>query len=362
MSVAFIAFAGFTLVLCTSLSFVVTTHIHGAYTLDFKSGIQKMHVVPTPRIGGAAIAIGYSAAIGMAGGELQRLLLHVGLAGLPALCFGLAEDLTKTVSVKTRLLATIASGLIFVALTGYSVTRVEVGGVDSLLAYPLIAFAFTGVAVGGVANAINLIDGFHGLASGTLIIMLLAFAVVGWRVGDTEFMAFGLVFAAMIAGFFVVNFPFGKLFLGDAGAYFSGYVVATMAVMLPARNPEVSPWISLLVLSYPVTETVTSILRRIRSESTHPGAPDDQHLHHIVHRNLAHRLAVATGNPGAQNAMTSLFIWALPLITLFALGVLSAFNAKSALIMIGVVILCYGLSYHGILASIRGAKKHTIPE
>lgn len=357
MSIEDVALFGFLVTFIASMCAVYTKHIHGANTLDFNTGIQKMHTAPTPRIGGAAIAVGYFITLFFLEGELRALFALVGLAGLPALFFGLAEDLTKKVGVKARLLATIASGLIFAWASGYTVTHVEIAFMDALLAYPLIALAFTSFAIGGVANAINLIDGFHGLASGTLIIILLAFALVGWRVEDTTFMAFALILAAIVTGFFVVNFPLGKLFLGDAGAYFSGYLVAALAVMLPARNPEVSPWISLLILSYPVTETVTSIIRRLIDKNAHPGAPDDQHLHHIVHRNLAHKLATFTGVPKGQNAMTSLFMWVVPLLTLSALGVVSQFNAQSALLLIGVVIALYLASYRRILAVDQMAKK-----
>ena len=339
---------GFCITLIASAMLVSTKNFHGALSLDSNEGVQKFHKTPTPRIGGIALAVGYFAAWMFMDGAAKDLFGLIGLAGLPAFTFGLAEDLTKKVSVRLRLLATIASGMIFVVLTGYTINSVDVWGIDYLLAVPLIAFAFTGFAVGGVANSINLIDGFHGLASGTLVIILLTFGLVGWRVGDTEFVSLAFTMAAIVSGFFFINFPFGKLFLGDAGAYFAGYFVAIMAVMLPFRNPEVSPWVSLLILGYPVTETVVSIVRRMLSNDAHPGEPDSAHLHHIVHRNWAKRAATLLRLPSSQNSITSVFMWALPLLTL-VFAKYSGLQTPNALLCLSVCVIFYLVAYRTIL-------------
>ncbi len=338
---------GFVVALLVSVALVTTKHLHGGLTLDTDEGVQKFHSAPTPRIGGVSLVIGFFAAWVVMDGEARYLFGLIGLAGLPALFFGLMEDITKKVGVKARLAATIASGMIFALLTGYTITSIDVWGIDYALAVPLVSFAFTAFAIGGAANAINLIDGFHGLASGTLLIILLAFALVGWRVEDTVLVSLALVMAAIVGGFFVVNFPFGKLFLGDAGAYFAGYFVAVLAVMLPARNPEVSPWISLLILSYPVTETVVSIVRRLMDEGAHPGEPDSAHLHHVVHRNWAHKVAHYFESPTSQNALTSLFMWILPLVTLASVAY-CGLQSGSALAYLTICVVFYLASYRGI--------------
>ena len=340
--------SGFIVTFALSVVLVLTKQYHGRFSLDSSDGIQKFHKMPTPRVGGVAIAIGYFAAWRLMDGDAKQLFGVIGLAGLPALAFGLTEDITKKVSVRIRLIATIASGMIFALLSGYTITSVEIWGVDYLLAVPVIALAFTAFAVGGVANAINLIDGFHGLASGTLVLILLAFALVGWRVDDGVFVALALTMAAVVFGFFLVNFPLGKLFLGDAGAYFAGYFVAVMAVMLPARNPEVSPWVSLLILGYPVTETVVSIIRRAVSHDAHPGEPDSAHLHHVVYRSWAKSAANIFQAPALQNSITSVFMWVLPLITLITVKY-CGFQASSALLYLSIVIVFYLITYRAIV-------------
>jgi len=340
--------SGFFVTLALGVVLVLTKHYHGRFSLDSSEGIQKFHKSPTPRVGGVAIAAGYFVAWRLMEGGAKDLFGIIGLAGLPALAFGLAEDITKKISVRLRLIATIASGMIFALVTGYTITSVELWGMDYLLAVPVISLAFTAFAVGGVANAINLIDGFHGLASGTLVLILLAFALVGWRVEDGVFVALALTMAAVTFGFMLVNFPFGKLFLGDAGAYFAGYFVAIMAVMLPARNPEISPWISLLILGYPVTETIVSIIRRTMSHGAHPGEPDSAHLHHIVYRSWAKSVADGIQTPALQNSITSVFMWTLPFITLITAS-FCGFQAASALLYLSVVVAFYLITYRAIV-------------
>jgi len=348
-SICYPIFTALSVTFALSLFLVLTKHFHGRFTLDSSEGVQKFHDLPTPRIGGIALAFGYFAAWFAMEGTTKGLFGVIGLAGLPALAFGLAEDITKRVSVRVRLIATMASGLIFAIISGYTITSVEVWGVDAMLAIPIISLAFTSFAVAGVANSINLIDGFHGLASGTLVIILLAFALVGWRIGDDTFVILALTMSAVIFGFFLVNFPFGKLFLGDAGAYFAGYFVAIMAVMLPARNPEVSPWISLLILGYPVTETIVSIVRRVLAHGAHPGEPDSDHLHHIVHRSWAKFVASALRIPTAQNSITSVIMWVLPLISLISVNY-CGFHSMSALSYLAVLVFCYLATYRAIIA------------
>lgn len=348
---------GFLAALTISVILVCTKHLHGKLTLDTDEGIQKFHKAPTPRVGGLSLALGYFAVWFFLEGEARNIFGLIGLAGIPAMAFGLAEDLSKLVGVRARLLATIASGMGFIVLTGYTVDHVDVYGIDAVLTMPLFAFAFTAFAIGGVANSINIIDGFHGLASGTLIILLLAFALVGWRVGDTVFMQLALLMVAIMAGFFVVNFPFGKLFLGDGGAYFAGYLVSVLAVMLPARNPEVSPWVSLLILGYPVTETIVSMVRRLRNVDAHPGEPDSAHLHHIVHRNLARRASRFVKLPAFENPITSLIMWGLPLVTLLSVWV-SGMYSVSALWFVVLIVLLYVAVYCAIVAHENNMKKN----
>lgn len=166
--------------LLTCLFLVGTKKWHGAFSMDSSTGVQKFHTAPTPRIAGIALVVGVLAGYAFsshspAAAEKRQILSAILMAGMPAFIFGLLEDITKKVSVKTRLLATMASGLLGWGITGVSLTSVDIWGVDWLLGFTAVSVLFTAFAVGGVANAINIIDGFNGLTAGVALIMLTAF-------------------------------------------------------------------------------------------------------------------------------------------------------------------------------------------
>lgn len=298
-----------------ALIIVTTQRLHGRYTHDYQNGVQKVHSCPTPRIGGVALFLGALVGCANLQAETQWFGFLVFLASLPAFVFGLAEDFTKRISVRSRLISTVLSGLAYSLMTGYQIQEVSLPAIDWMLAYWLPSLFFTAFAIGGVANALNIIDGVNGLASGTALIVILGFATLAWHVGDDQTLGTCLVTSAILVGFLALNFPMGRIFLGDAGAYLTGFILAVIAVALPQRNPEVSPLIGILALSYPVIETVVSIHRRTVRKGSHPGHPDRLHLHSLIYRSRARRLAHRIGAPYLRSALTALLVLPLPLIS-----------------------------------------------
>lgn len=300
--------------LFTCLLLVGTKKWHGAFSMDSSTGVQKFHTAPTPRIAGIALVVGVLAGYAFssqspAAAEKRQILSDILMAGMPAFIFGLLEDITKKVSVKTRLLATMASGLLGWGITGTSLTSVDVWGIDWLLGFTVISVLFTAFSVGGLANAINIIDGFNGLTAGVALIMLTAFGLIAREVGDIPLAFTCLVVAGAVFGFFLVNWPFGKIFLGDGGAYFLGFTLAWIAILLPERNPQVSAWASLLICSYPIIEVIFSIYRRkfLRSNCD-ATQPDASHLHSLTNKRWTRRI-FSEASPTLQNGLTSPFIW-----------------------------------------------------
>jgi UDP-N-acetylmuramyl pentapeptide phosphotransferase/UDP-N-acetylglucosamine-1-phosphate transferase len=287
---------------------VLTADRHGRFTMDLPGAVQKFHAHPTPRIGGIGIYLALVVAWHvLAEREAAGILATILLAGIPALLIGLLEDLTKRVSVAIRLFATLASGALACGVGGVSVTHLDVSVADSLLRVAPVAVIFTAFAVGGVSNAINIIDGFHGLASGTATLCLLALACIAAHVGDAPLVLTCVIVAAAVAGFWMVNFPWGKLFLGDGGAYFAGFALAWLAVLLPMRNADVSPWASLLVCGYPIMEVMYSIVRRLHGRRS-AGEPDRRHLHSLVATQIIPKLLPRL-DPTLQNSSVSVIMW-----------------------------------------------------
>ena len=300
---------GLAVSLACSLLLVATTRWHGRFTLDATAGVQKFHSVPTPRIGGLAIMLGLILACAVSSESQQRLLAPLLCAAAPAFLFGIAEDMTRRVSIGARLVATMASGVACWALTGVSIVNTGVDLLDGMLTWLPLSVLFTAFAVGGVANAVNIIDGFNGLASGTVVIGLVAVGLIALQCGDADLAQTCFIVCAVTVGFFLVNFPYGKLFLGDGGAYLLGFLLAWLSVTLVYRNPQVSSWAPLLACAYPTFETVFTIVRRLWCRR-HPGRPDSCHLHSLVKIAITGRYLRRFSAP-MRNALVSPFSWVL---------------------------------------------------
>ncbi len=313
--------------LCVVL--VLTKPWHGALTMDFTDGVQKFHTTPTPRVGGIPIVLGLIVAWGKAPADIQRMLTPILFAGMPAFIFGVAEDITKRVGVMQRLLATMASGLLAWWITDYSLTRVDVWGVDLLMKFTLVSVIFTAFAVGGVANAINIIDGFNGLASTMSSLAFVGYAMMAWQVGDYNLAGVSLVLAACVWGFFWVNWPFGKIFLGDGGSYFIGFALAFVAVMLIERNPSVSAFAALLVCAHPVIEVLFTIYRR-KIKKMNPGHPDRLHFHSLVKQRYVRRWFGSMSAP-VRNSITGLLVGFMTLTAIAAADIIMHSAWQSAM-------------------------------
>jgi len=286
------------------------------------SGPQKFHAVPVPRTGGLGIAWGLACALlaltwqGSAHARDGWLLL---LCAAPALAAGLAEDLTRKVGPLPRLLATMVSALLAAWLLGALIRDTAIPGLDWLMGFAAGSVLLSVVAVAGLAHAVNIIDGFNGLASMCAIIMLAALGYVAFQVGDPLVLTLALAGIGAALGFFVWNFPAGLIFLGDGGAYFLGFWFAELSLLLLVRNPgEVSPLCPLLICVYPVFETLFSIYRRRRRGSA-PGMPDGIHLHSLIYRRVL-RWAIPDHSVRAmtrRNSMTSPYLWFLCMLSVF---------------------------------------------
>jgi len=279
-------------------------------------GIQKVHVVSVPRVGGVGILLGLTAGAVVQGyidPKLSSFGLLLIVVLLPGFLIGLAEDLTKRVRPSVRLFATSCSAALGGLFLGAWLTRVDIAPVDQALLGTSMGIVFTCFAVSGVAHAFNLIDGFNGLASMVGILALLGLAYVAYILGDRPLLIISLTSVGAIAGFVVWNYPRGLIFLGDGGAYLIGLLIAELAILLVVRNPAVSAWFPFMLVFYPVLETLFSIYRRTFLGRKNPGLPDAAHLHQLIYRRVV-RWAVGAEVSDAsvkKNSMTSPYLWLL---------------------------------------------------
>ena len=334
--------------LMVTLGVIHLSKTHGRFSLDHDvSGPQKFHARPVPRIGGVGIVAGLVAALALlhwtapSASQTGTVLM---VCALPCFAGGLIEDLTKRVSPRMRLIATAVSAALAAWVLDAAITRADIPVVDLLVATTTGSLVVTVFAVAGIANSINIIDGFNGLASMCAMIMLAALAYVAFQVGDIVLVELCVATVGAVLGFFLWNFPGGLIFLGDGGAYFMGFYLAEVAILLLARNPTVSPMFPLLLCIYPVFETLFSIYRRLVVKRVHPGVPDVAHLHHLIYKRLVRGLGV----PGVhdsrvrRNAMTSPYLWVLT-----STGVAPAliFWDNKAILMVGALLFSIAYAY-----------------
>ena len=320
---------------------------HRFYDHDM-TGPQKFHSAPVPRVGGIGIVVGVFAGmlmIWLRSPELGRSAGLLLLCAIPAFGSGLTEDLTKTQSPRRRLFFIAVSAALAVVVLDSAIGRTDIPGLDWVVSFSLGAAVVTIFVVAGVANSLNIIDGFNGLASMCAMLMLASIGYVGFQVGDDLIVALAVVGAGAVLGFFVWNFPSGLIFLGDGGAYFLGFYVAELAILLLYRNPSVSPMFPLLVCIYPVFETLFSIYRRKMLRGQPAGMPDGIHLHSLIYRRIM-RWAVGNASKRSQakrNSMTSPYLWMLCM-----LAVVPAMLFWDSTPWLLVFIVLFGVVYTGL--------------
>ncbi|MEB0140849.1 MULTISPECIES: glycosyltransferase [unclassified Undibacterium] len=262
---------------------------------------------------------------------------------LPVWLAGMTEDLTKKVSPLKRLLAAFVSALIGMWLLNAKLVRLDVAWLDELITtYILVNALLIMIAVGGITHAMNIIDGFNGLAGGVVVMILSALAYVSYQVNDLFLFAQCLALIGATMGFLFWNYPRGSIFAGDGGAYLWGFMVAEICVMLVYRNPQVSPWFPLLLVIYPVWETVFSIYRRKVIRGLPAGLPDAIHLHSLVYKRLVRHMI---GSKEAEhmikrNSLTAPYLWCLAAFSIVP-AVLCWSSTPLVLLFTGLFILCY---------------------
>ncbi len=298
------------------LTLLVVKHakLHGpALDSDF-GGVQKVHTHSVARIGGLPIFMAVAISAGITIWRVPALstwLLSLLMCSILAFVGGIAEDYTGRVQPSRRLLLTMAAAMLAYFLVDARISRIDLPFNSLALASVWVVLPLTILAVAGIANAINIIDGFNGLASVVTIFMLVSLAYVGAQVGDMFIVVTSLMVAGATAGFLLWNYPVGLIFLGDGGAYFIGFMLGELALLLVMRNPQVSTWYALLLLIYPAFETLFSAYRRMFLRGQSPAMPDGIHLHSLIFRRIV-QWTVGPREARAlmkRNARTSPYLW-----------------------------------------------------
>lgn len=250
--------------------------------------VQTSHAMPTPRVGGAGIFLALLTGLSflpLTSTEGYQKFIY---AGAVLFLVGLAEDLGWHMSARRRLFAATVSSVLVVVGLDLWVTRLGAPFVDNLMLSGWLGIPLTVFAVVAISHAFNLIDGVNGLSGITALIGAAALSITAISVGQIELALIAIFVALALFGFLVFNFPFGRIFLGDAGAYTLGFTLSWIGVALVERSGTINPWAILLMLFWPIADTIMTIARRIAARKP-AMEPDRLHVHQIVMRMLESR-------------------------------------------------------------------------
>lgn len=359
---------GFCMILLSVVAFLVAALAAGfivrrmrKHAAMYGNGMpQRFHWGDVPRLGGVAVLLGV--AVSWSLGVVQAQMgdvsaLRMGywvalwlLVLLPSAVGGIAEDMTQRLTVRYRLGFTAVSGVLAVVLLGLAVPRFDIPWLDMLLsAAPWLGFAIALLAVAGLPHAFNIIDGYNGLAGMVALTVCLALAHVALQVGDRALAALLVSTAAATGGFLLWNYPRGMLFAGDGGAYIWGVVIALASVSLVQRNGLVSPWFPLLLLIYPVWETVFSIYRKL-ARGVSPGVADALHFHQLIYRRIVRSVFHDDESRRMlmRNNRTSPYLWGFTLLTVVP-AVLFWNNTPVLMGFCALFVVTYVLAYLAIV-------------
>lgn len=258
---------------------------------------QRFHRGSMPRIGGLAVATASFAAWPSAGvltdkGSFNnapspyRESLFWLFVCLPAFAAGLADDFTQKLGVGWRLLASMASAALACWLLGLAIPRLEIAGLDGLwMSMPWLGIALALAGIAGLPHAMNIISDYNGSVGMVAVMICAAIAYVALQQGDRVLASYMRCAIGATLGFLFWNYPRDLIFAGDGGSYFWGTVIAVASISLVQRHAGVSPWFVMLLLIYPIWETIFSIYRKLmRGQS--PGMADSMHFHQPLYKRI----------------------------------------------------------------------------
>ena len=281
-----------TLILCVVIILSTGYGFSRRPTLD-ENAIQSAHTGFVPRVGGIALFISISALIPLLTFGFVPLsiifnldtkeIICLILSSIPVFLAGIAEDLGYSVPPRRRLLASTLSSLMALILLQVWVVKLGIPIIDDLFFYAIVGIAFTIFATVGVVNGFNLIDGLNGLSSYVTISCATSLSILAYMLADIQTTVFLTLLIASVLGFMVLNFPFGKIFLGDGGAYILGHLLVWSSILLINRIPEISPFCILLIFFWPIADTILAIWRRWALGNP-ADRPDRLHFHQLAMR------------------------------------------------------------------------------
>ena len=263
--------------------------------VDVPRDNRRMHKTPIPRLGGLAIFAGFLISV-LIFGEMDRMMTSILIGALLLVTMGILDDILALkawikliVQIVSALIPVIYGGLRIETLSNFNFFSAEPYSYLGVLSVPI-----TVIWIVGLTNAVNFIDGLDGLAAGVSSISAIAMLVISCILGDPAVAVVTAALAGSIFGFLPYNFNPAKIFMGDTGSNFLGFILATLSIQgLFKFYAVISFAVPFLILGLPLFDMLSSIIRRV-AKGQSPMAPDRGHIHHrLIDMGLSQKQAVA---------------------------------------------------------------------
>ena len=256
--------------------------IYETFSLKAYQSKQRLHEEEIPRIGGIIIYI-FLACVALFSFK-SHLLNIILISAIPIIIIGTKEDLFHDTSPKLRLFFMFLSACIFFYALPSNLPQIAFPLISTLLSIPMLNEVFFIFSILVIMNGNNLIDGVNGNMALSNIAQLFVIALLAMTVNDVQIIELCFILLAPLIIFLIFNYPFGKVFSGDAGAYFYGFSVSATIIYLFGKHVQLLTWNAILILIYPSIELLFSFIRKKFFDNKSPFTPDSKHLHSIIFR------------------------------------------------------------------------------
>ena len=274
---------------------VVKTFAYKVGAIDVPKDARRMHKVPIPRLGGLAIFIGFMVSI-LLFAKITPEMKSILLGAVIIVVLGVVDDIMALPAMLKLVVQIVAANIPAthgVQILAFSNPNIFSDNLYWVLGW--LSIPFTVIWIVAITNAVNLIDGLDGLANGVSAISATTMLVIALVGGQSQV---AIVLAALVGaciGFMPYNMNPAKMFMGDTGATFLGYILATMSIQgLFKFYAVISFAVPFLILGLPIFDTAFAMIRRM-AHGQSPMHPDRGHIHHrLIDMGLSQKQAVAS--------------------------------------------------------------------
>jgi UDP-N-acetylmuramyl pentapeptide phosphotransferase/UDP-N-acetylglucosamine-1-phosphate transferase len=334
---------------------LISALIVNASILFFSSSILRKYVYEAshaihagniPRLGGISIYLALViTSFTTFSSSISSFLLKLSISILPIFCLSIIEDLKHNINPSYRFIASLGSSVLILYFFG-TIKNIDFPYLYSVIHSDIFLAVLTVLAISSITQSFNIIDGLNGLATFSYWAILSSIYYLSIQFQDTLFQNLIFTLAILPLGFFFFNFPQGKIFLGDTGAYILGFMVSVLTIHFFNKNPNIFSWQAILILIYPVTEIIFTFFRRLAINIS-PTIADSMHLHFLLYKVVSKK---KISKKAANNVSTILmlpFVFAGPLAAIFFVT-----NIFSIFLLIFLYILSYLAFYRFLKNSI----------